>query len=175
MSLLKAYIERGDQESWLHAKIALGTLLNNGKELMSAVNVVVDKLGPDTYPGSKEDIGKLYQGLARIRAAVSVTANLPEKPEAETMTMAKSVFSLISALPTVANSAVGQLEAAGEDRRKVSGVSTHAVLSWGASSPARARQGHVRVLCGCSSRGREAGRFHSIRLPPSLGSFARFG
>ena len=50
--LLKAYIEKGDEESWHRAKIALGTFLNNSAELMSAVNAVVNKIGPETYPAT---------------------------------------------------------------------------------------------------------------------------
>lgn len=56
-----AYIEKGDEAGWHRAKIALGTLLNNSAELMSAVNAVVNKVGPETYPGSRDDIMRLYQ------------------------------------------------------------------------------------------------------------------
>lgn len=120
LPLLKEYIAKGDQDSWVHAKTALGTFLNNGKELMSAVNDVVNKLDPETYPGSQEDIKKLYSGLSKIRAAVSLAASLPDKPSPETVAAANSVLQSISDLPTVAGNAISELEGAVEDRRRVS-------------------------------------------------------
>jgi hypothetical protein len=120
LPLLKAYIEKRDQDSWIRAKAALGILLNNGKELMSVVNDLINKLDPETFPGPQEEIKELYSGISRIRAAVSIAASLPDKPEPETITVAKSVFSSISELPALASGAARDLEAAVEERRRAS-------------------------------------------------------
>ena len=120
LPLLKMYIEKGDQASWLRAKTALGTLLNNGKELMLVVNDLINKLDPETFPGPQEEITELYSGISRIRAAVSIAASLPDRPEPETITVAKSVFSSLSELPPRSSGATRELELAVEERRRAS-------------------------------------------------------
>jgi hypothetical protein len=49
----RAYLDKKDGPSWIRAKVALGTFFNDGNGLMAAVNVVVQKLGADTYPALK--------------------------------------------------------------------------------------------------------------------------
>jgi hypothetical protein len=117
---LKVYLEKQDGLSWVRAKIALGTFFNNGNGLMSAINIIVQKLDANTYPGPQEDIKRLYQGVDQIRAAVAALASLPDTPEPETLKMASSILESISKLPSTARNAIVQLQAAVDDRRKVS-------------------------------------------------------
>lgn len=117
--LLKIYLSEKDKTSWIRAKIALAAFFNNGSGLMSSVNVIITKLDPKTYPGPQEDIQKLYQGIDKIRAAVSHLASLPDDPGPETVEMATEILKEILGLPDQARTASKELQGAVDDRRKV--------------------------------------------------------
>jgi len=85
---------------------------------MSAVSVVVGKLDANAYPGSKEDINNLYRGVDQIRPAVAQLASLPETPEPDTVTLAKSVLEKIAYLPPITEDTVRELQTAVDDRKK---------------------------------------------------------
>ena len=69
--LLTGFVDKRDQYTWIRAKVSLGVLLNNGRSLMEAVSVIVNKLDSKTYPGSQDDIKSLYSGIEQIRPALA--------------------------------------------------------------------------------------------------------
>jgi hypothetical protein len=117
---LRGYLDKKDGPSWVRAKVALGTFFNDGNDLMAAVNAVVQKLGANTYPGPQEDIKKLYQAVDQIRAAINTNVSLPDTPEPQTIELATSTLTSISDLPSLTRNAIDQIQAAVDDRRKVS-------------------------------------------------------
>jgi hypothetical protein len=116
---LSEFVTTKTADSWHRAKVALGNLLNNGNALMLSTSIIVVKLDRNTYPGSQEDITKLYSGLDQIRPALAQLASLPDAPNDDTVQLAKSVLELILRLPASLKVATVELQRVMDDRLKV--------------------------------------------------------
>jgi hypothetical protein len=78
--LLKNFVINKDGRSWKRVKISVAQLMAEGYVLMGNINGVIVKLDEKTYPGSREDIQRLYHGVDSIRATMTVLARLPAVP-----------------------------------------------------------------------------------------------
>jgi hypothetical protein len=101
--LLKSFVTNKDNRSWKKVKISIAQLLADGDVLMGNINRMIAKLDANTYPGSKEDIQRLYHGVDNIRAVIVVLGRLPDNPEPEDVKQADSALNAIFTLPELAN------------------------------------------------------------------------
>jgi hypothetical protein len=117
--LLKDFVTSKDSHNWKKVKISVAQFLADGTVLMENINRVVAKLDADTYPGSKEDIQRLYRGVDSIRANITLLERLPDNPGPEDFKQAEKVLNAIFTLPELARNAATQLQLAVDDRQKL--------------------------------------------------------